>query len=101
MAKANWFETAFGAAVDEARSAITDVRSKLIDEAWFGRHPPESKPSDLGWARDDPIGNELRDAFFGEPRPTAPLPEAPVRFYDLPASKDAPPPPEQDHDIDR
>ena len=33
MAKANWFETAFGAAVGEARSAITDVRSKLIEES--------------------------------------------------------------------
>ena len=88
----DWFTEAFGA-------AVADIRSKLIDEAWFGRTGRES--NSLGEKRDDPIGNEIRDAFFGEPRPTAPLPEAPVRFYDLPASKEAPSPPEQDHDIDR
>jgi len=28
----NWFISAFG-------GAVADVRQKLIDEAWFGRHP--------------------------------------------------------------
>lgn len=34
---ANWFERAFGAAIDEVGSAVADIRTKLIDEAWFGR----------------------------------------------------------------
>lgn len=49
-----WFERAFGTTVDEARYAIADARSKLIDEAWFGRRSPEPhRQPDLGWTRAD------------------------------------------------
>lgn len=49
---AEWFNRAFGVAAGEAGSAIADVRSKLIDEAWFSRKTPEPHRSyDLGWTR--------------------------------------------------
>lgn len=51
---ADWFRQAFGVAAEEARSAIADTRSKLIDEAWFGRRVPEpQRGNDLGWSRHD------------------------------------------------
>jgi hypothetical protein len=66
MANANWFASAFGVAVDEARYAIADARSKLIDEGWFGRKTPESqRGNDLGWTR--PVEEKAR-----EPEPSKP-----------------------------
>jgi hypothetical protein len=55
MAKSNWFEQAFGAVADEVGAAIADVRSKLIEEGFWGRKPPEPGRGgqDLGWIRQD------------------------------------------------
>jgi hypothetical protein len=98
---AKWFERAFGAAIDEVGAAVADVRTKLIDEAWFGRmgikpNPPEQTPEHDPSSKDD-----LSDGYYREPIPPTPYPEAPVQFYDLPSDKQAPAPPEQEHDIDR
>lgn len=66
MANPSWFMNAFGVAVDEARTAIADARSKLIDEAWFGRKTPEPhRGHDLGWMRPS-------DEKAHEPEPRAP-----------------------------
>lgn len=44
----DWFTQAFG-------GAVSDVRAKLIDEAWFGRHSAErTSRGDLGWSIDHP-----------------------------------------------
>lgn len=57
---AEWFARAFGVAASEARTAIADTRSKLIDEAWFGRKSPEPhRQHDLGWTLPD---RDKRDA---------------------------------------
>ncbi len=43
----DWFTESFGVAVD-------DIRAKLIDEGWFGRHTAErSQQHGLGWSVDD------------------------------------------------
>lgn len=39
---------------DQAKDAVTDIRTKLIDEAWFGRpahSPSRSDHPSLGWDR--------------------------------------------------
>lgn len=43
--------------------AVADVRSKLIDEGWFGRRGPSaSSPSaDLGWELDAPKPRTMDD----------------------------------------
>jgi hypothetical protein len=48
---------------DQAKDAVGDVRSKLIDEAWFGR--PAYSPSrldhpGLGWDLPESQGAEMR-----------------------------------------
>lgn len=77
----DWFIDMFG-------SAVADVRSKLIDEAWFDRRPPErADPFDLGWWRDDrDIGRDVLDGLG--PEHFAPWPE-----------RDRTPDP--DHDLER
>jgi len=33
----SWFERAFGGIADEARDAIAQARTELVDRGWFGR----------------------------------------------------------------
>jgi hypothetical protein len=100
---AKWYERAFGAAIDEVGAAVADVRTKLIDEAWFGRMGTKPNPAEPAPEHDQSPGNDPQGDLFGEPLTPTPYPEAPVRFYDLPSDKPAPPEPspEQDHGIDR
>ncbi len=98
---AKWYEKAFGAVADEVGAAISDARTKLIDEAWFGRMGTKPNPAAPAPERDQSPGNDPQGDLFGEPLPPTPYPEAPVQFYDLPSDKQAPAPPEQEHDIDR
>lgn len=49
----DWFAEAFG-------SAVSDIRQKLIDEAWFGRRPVSPADSREGRGEDDRVGE--RDA---------------------------------------
>lgn len=37
-----WFDEAFGAVIGEVGAAITDIRSKLVEEAFWGRKVPEA-----------------------------------------------------------
>jgi hypothetical protein len=63
---AEWFNSAFGVAAGEARTAIADARSKLIDEAWFGRKTPEPhRGHDLGWTR--PSEEKAREPETSKP----------------------------------
>ena len=80
MARSDWFTKGFGA-------AVADIRAKLIDEAWFGRHEPtkgtpdQNRPTTIdfgGWGSGDvsPIGrNPDADNYF---RPDAPAKAAPA-----------------------
>lgn len=65
---AEWFARAFGVAASEARTAIADARSKLIDEAWFGRKTPEPhRGHDLGWSLPDRDKGNAPDLQSQEP----------------------------------
>ena len=107
---AKWYEKAFGAVADEVGAAISDVRTKLIDEAWFGRMgvkppAPEQTPAS------DPAADRDRLIDFGhfgsgDVSPIGRNPDAEnYRWIDPPTPKQAPAPPEpspeQDHGIDR
>ncbi len=106
-----WFEQAFGAVADEVGAAISDTRTKIIDEAWFGRMGTKPNPAEPAQEHDplserDPTSaTEPSDGLYHFPIPPTPYPEAPVRFYDFPSDKQTPAPPEpspeQDHGIDR
>ena len=102
---AKWYERAFGAAINEVGAAISDVRTKIIDEAWFGRIGTKPNPAEQTPEHDQSPNNDASDGYYREPTPPTPHPEAPVRFYDFPSDKQTPAPPEpspeQDHGIDR
>lgn len=89
----DWFTQAFGA-------AIADIRTKLVDEAWFGRTGAEP-PSPV------PVSNPDRNIDFGhfgsgDVSPIGRNPDAEnYRWIDPPKPKEAPSPPEQEHGIDR
>lgn len=62
----------------QAAEAIADIRSKLIDEGWFGRRSPAT-PTSLGWEK--PGGTDAPVSSFeeqwaarepGQPSPAAP-----------------------------
>jgi hypothetical protein len=74
-----WFEQAFGAVAGEVAHAIADARSKLIEEGFWGRKPPEPGRGghDLGWMQGD---HGTRDAGV---------------------HNNSQPDPEQDHSIER
>ncbi len=93
---AKWYEKAFGAVADEVGAAIADARAKLVEEGVWGRKVPEPAPK-----HDQSPQNDPSDGYCREPTSPTPYPEAPVHFYDLPSDKQAPAPPEQEHDIDR
>jgi hypothetical protein len=94
MAKSNWFSQAFGAVADEVGAAIADVRSKLIDEAWFGRRAGAASEHHLSHQHEagerDIHGNgeSVLDQLYARD---------PSQFVQ-PQERDTP---EQDHDIDR
>lgn len=46
---AKWFERAFDRTVDEAKSALAQARTELIEVGWFGRPAQRSEPG--GWGR--------------------------------------------------
>lgn len=99
---AKWYENAFGAAADKVGAAIDDIRTKLIDEAWYDKPGTTFLASDP-FAERDPLaqgepklGIEAGDGPF---HLSIPSPDATVRFYDLPT--DTPTPPAQDYDIER
>jgi hypothetical protein len=62
---ADWFSDAFDRAAKDIQEmaaglgtpfdgAVSDIRSKLIDEAWFGRRTTDrEQQGDLGWSLDD------------------------------------------------
>jgi len=55
----DWFAEAFG-------GAVSDIRQKLIDEAWFGRHPVSTQHSapcghDNARAPERDVGSEGHD----------------------------------------
>lgn len=77
----DWFADAFGA-------AIADIRSKLIDEAWFGRSAESKRPA----------GIEFGDWLSGDVSPVARNLDA-DNFWSR--EREPTPTPEQDHGIDR
>lgn len=97
---AKWYERAYGAVADEVANAISDVRSKLIDEAWFDR--PNSNPSTHDPAADRDRLIDFGHFGSGDVSPIGRNPDAEnYRWIDPPQPKEPPTPPAQDHDIDR
>lgn len=94
MPKSNWYERAFGAVADEVGAAISDVRSKLIDEAWFGRRGSASSgqhhihEQETGGRDIHGNGESVLDQLYTRD---------PSQFVQ-PQDRDAP---EQDHSIER
>lgn len=88
----SWFAEAFGA-------AVADIRREVIEIGWFGRAERPHSP--------DPANDRDRMIDFGhfgsgDVSPIGRNPDAEnYRWIDPPKQKDAPPPTEQGHGIDR
>ncbi len=75
MGERGFAEFLFG----QAAEAVADIRSKLIDEGWFGRRSPAA-PSGLGWEKpeaDAPALSSFEEQWAArEPgEPSAPTPD--------------------------
>jgi hypothetical protein len=89
----DWLTQAFG-------SAIADIRSKLIDEGWFGRAGSEQRTPDSASDRDRLI--DFGHFGSGDVSPIGRNPDAQNhRWIDPPKPKEVEAPAERDHGIDR
>ena len=84
----DWFARNFGSAAEEFGKAITDIRSKLVDEGFWGRKVPEPQGRNgLGGSAADDQANLLDKLFHSNTE----------LFADEPEKRG----PEQDRGIDR
>lgn len=68
------------------RDAVDDIRTKLIDEGWFGRHlAAPSMAQRLGWSREDNPAGEAIDNVPPEFFTDEPLPDRDRTFAQRPS----------------